>query len=170
MAASHPLTCPNVYSTWKSGHILNKDRLFIQWHPENKGYSQKANRLAPHDLPKYSCCSKDSQEVLTKSVLSLYTYYSLTFTAPIYVCMSHGDRKSFFQFEIIINALVSSLRFIWIHMLWVYSHSFFLFLRSPHWKYWRLKTSESDVFRRQILTSKDGPRAERVKCCATLSN
>ena len=28
----------------------------------------------------------------------------------------------------------------------------------------RLYTSESDVYRRQILTYKDGPRAERVKC------
>ena len=27
----------------------------------------------------------------------------------------------------------------------------------------RLYTSESDVYRRQILTSKDGPRTERVK-------
>ena len=27
----------------------------------------------------------------------------------------------------------------------------------------RLDTSESDVYRRQILTYKDGPRAERVK-------
>ena len=28
----------------------------------------------------------------------------------------------------------------------------------------RLYTSESDVYRRQILTYNDGPRAERVKC------
>ena len=28
--------------------------------------------------------------------------------------------KGFFQFEIIINALISSFRFIWIPMLWVY--------------------------------------------------
>ena len=27
----------------------------------------------------------------------------------------------------------------------------------------RLHTSESDVFRRRILTSKDGPRTERIK-------
>ena len=35
---------------------------------------------------------------------------------------------------------------------------FFLFLSARG----RLQTSESDVSRRQILTSKDGPRAERV--------
>ena len=30
------------------------------------------------------------------------------------------ETKVFFQFEIIINVLVCSFRFIWIHMLWVY--------------------------------------------------
>ena len=44
-------------------------------------------------------------------------------------------------------------------MLWVYDH----------YKYWffqcgdRLYKSESDVYRRQILTYKDGPRTEKVK-------
>ena len=37
-------------------------------------------------------------------------------------------------------------------MLWVYVHGIFF----------RVWGSESDVNRRQILTSKDGPRAERV--------
>ena len=31
----------------------------------------------------------------------------------------------------------------------------------------RLYTSEYDVYRRQILTYKDGPRTERVKLCVT---
>ena len=43
-------------------------------------------------------------------------------------------------------------------MLWVYGHSSFLNFSSAG--------SESDVYRRQILMSKDGPRAERVNPCA----
>ena len=70
------------------------------------------------------------------------------------------ETKGFFQFEIIINVLVSSFRFIWIPMLWVYGHykyfnSLYVFIR--------LYTSETDVYRRQILTYKDGPRTEGVK-------
>ena len=34
--------------------------------------------------------------------------------------------KGFFYFEIIINVLVSSFRFIWIPMLWVYGHYIYL--------------------------------------------
>ena len=30
-------------------------------------------------------------------------------------------------------------------------------------RFWRLKTSDSDVFRRQILTSEDGPCIEIIK-------
>ena len=48
-------------------------------------------------------------------------------------------------------------------MLWVYGH----------WKYLKkfqcgdcLYTSECDVYRRQILTYKDGPRTVSVKLCA----
>ena len=32
------------------------------------------------------------------------------------------ETKLFFQFEIIVNVLVTSFRFIWIPMLWVYDH------------------------------------------------
>ena len=59
-----------------------------------------------------------------------------------------GPAKRTSQFKIIINVLVSSFRFIWI-------------LR-PFQCGDRLYTSESDVYRRQILTYKDGPRAKRV--------
>ena len=45
-------------------------------------------------------------------------------------------------------------------MLWAYNlYIFFLFIQCGD----RLYTSESDVYRRQILTYKDGPRAERFK-------
>ena len=33
-----------------------------------------------------------------------------------------GDPRCFFQFEIIMTVLVSSFRFIWIPVLWVYGH------------------------------------------------
>ena len=65
--------------------------------------------------------------------------------------------RVFFQFEITINVLVSSFRFIWIPMSWVYAHFFFFQCGDS------LQASESDVWRRQILTSKDGPCAERFK-------
>ena len=43
----------------------------------------------------------------------------LTLTTLKYICINHGDQRVF-QFEIIINVLVSSFWFIWIPMLWVY--------------------------------------------------
>ena len=68
-----------------------------------------------------------------------------------YCCINHGDQRVF-QFEIIINALASFFRLIWISMVCVYGHykCFDSF-------------SAGTVLRRQILTSQDGPRAERVK-------
>ena len=52
--------------------------------------------------------------------------------------------KGYFQFEIIINVLVSSFQFIWIPMLWVYHH----------YKYAYSYSAGID-FRRQNLTSTD---------------
>ena len=67
----------------------------------------------------------------------------------------------FFQFEIIINVLVSSSHFFWLPMLWVYGHYNFIqcFIMTRYY----------DVYRPQILTSKIGSRAERVnhKTCIT---
>ena len=49
--------------------------------------------------------------------------------------------KVFFQFEIVINVLVSSFRFIWIPLLWVYCHYKLLILSaSTDVRFWRLKT------------------------------
>ena len=45
-----------------------------------------------------------------------------------------------------------------LNMLWVYSIINILLFQSGD----RLQTSESDVYGRQILTSKVGPRAKRV--------
>ena len=58
----------------------------------------------------------------------------------------------FFQFEIIINVSVSSFRFIWIPMLWVYNHYKYVY---PY--------SAGIDFSRQIPTTKVDPRAARVK-------
>ena len=99
--------------------------------------------------------------------------------------------KDFFQFEIIINVLVSSFRFIWIPMLWCHGCTAIINVLilstwgpSLYVKIWRMKTvpalkglnlvvmwsgdkSKSFsfttyVYRCQILMYKDGPRAERV--------
>ena len=56
--------------------------------------------------------------------------------------------KWFFKFEIIINVLSSSFRFIWIPMLDVYGHYHFFQCGD------RIYTNKSDV------KYKDGPRAE----------
>ena len=56
----------------------------------------------------------------------------------------------FFQFEIIINVLVNSFRFIWIPMLWVYGH----------YKYFYSYRAGIDLSR---LTSEVDPRTVRVK-------
>ena len=60
------------------------------------------------------------------------------------------ETKGFFQFEIIINVLVSSFCFIWISMFWVYdNYNMFNYF------------SAGTVFRRQILTSEDGLRSQK---------
>ena len=65
-------------------------------------------------------------------------------------------KMCFFQFEIIINVLVSSLQFIWIPMLRVYGHyRYFIFF------------SAWIVFIRQNLTSTDG-RFWRIKTIPAL--
>ena len=46
----------------------------------------------------------------------------VTLTPLKYFCINHGAQRFFCQFEIIINVLVSSFRFIWIPILWVYDH------------------------------------------------
>ena len=57
-----------------------------------------------------------------------------------------------FHIEIIINVLVGSFRFIWIHMSWVYRH----------YKYCILPVLGID-FWCQILTSKDGPALKGLR-------
>ena len=59
--------------------------------------------------------------------------------------------KSFVQFEFFINALVNSFWFIWIPMLSVY----------VHYKYFC--SAESDVYKRQIPSTKINPRAVMFK-------
>ena len=73
-----------------------------------------------------------------------------------YFCINHGARRVF-QFEIIINSLVSSFCFIWIPLLWVYGHYKYLHSYSA-WVY----------FRRQNLTSID-VRFWRLKSISTFT-
>ena len=66
------------------------------------------------------------------------------------------ESKGFFQFEIITNVLVSSFRF----FEYICYGSMNIVIISVCVD--RLQTSEFDVFRRQILTSKHGPTSESV--------
>ena len=66
--------------------------------------------------------------------------------------------KGFFQFEIIMNGLVSSFCFIWIPC---YGSTAIMHILHT---YLSVRRSTLDVvFRRQVLRSKDGPRTERIK-------
>ena len=70
----------------------------------------------------------------------------------IYVNFVNLTLKALNLFEMIINVLVSSFRFIWIPMLWVYDN------------YTKAHSYSAEIFRRQNLTSTDvDPRAVRVK-------
>ena len=68
------------------------------------------------------------------------------------------ETKGFFHIEIIINVLVSYVRFIWIPVLWVYGHYKYIY-----------SYSAGIDFRRQILTSKVDPRSvgvsDRYEAC-----
>ena len=77
--------------------------------------------------------------------ISLELIISLHFnlTKLKYFCINHGDRR-YFPICNHHKCVVSSFRFIWILiMVWVYGHYKFLILL--------------------VMTSKDGPRTERVK-------
>ena len=68
----------------------------------------------------------------------------LAVTVQEYFCIKHGDQRFFLQFEIIVNVLVCSFRFILILMLGVHGHHKCV-------NSFRVAT----VFRRQNLTSTD---------------
>ena len=70
---------------------------------------------------------------------------------------SYKPRRPDGFLQIIITVLVTSFRFIWIHI-------FFLLFQYVD----GLQTSESDVYRRQIQTSQVDPRVERVKLMSRL--
>ena len=73
----------------------------------------------------------------------------------------------FFQLKIIINVLVSYYRFISIPIC---NGSTAITMNVSHFQYGdRLYTSESDVYRRQILTHKDGRHAEGVNVLILIS-
>ena len=96
---------------------------------------------------------------LNQTTKNIYTnfsisvaFYSVWFFLKMYfqsylpelICKKSSQTKGFSRFEIIINVLVSSFRFIWIPMLWVYGH----------YQYVDSYSAESD-FSRQNLTSTD---------------
>ena len=54
-------------------------------------------------------------------IVSPFLVLTLT-TLKYFFCLNYGDQRFFFQFQIIINVLVSPSRFICIPMLWVYSY------------------------------------------------
>ena len=80
------------------------------------------------------------------------------YNAELFVYKPWGQ-KSYFQFEIIINVLVISFRFIWIPVLCVYSHYKYVYSYSGvstlDVRIWRLQTSDSDT--------KIDPHTVRVK-------
>ena len=70
----------------------------------------------------------------------------------------HQENKRLLEFEIIINGIVSSFRFHLKRDYLCYGYFYFKLFQCGG----RLWTLESDAYRRLILTSKFGPRTERV--------
>ena len=70
------------------------------------------------------------------------------------------ETESFLQIGIILNVLLGSFRFICIPIC--YRSTTIIIISLSAWAVYSLYTSESDVYRRQIMLSKDGPHAERV--------
>ena len=105
-------------------------------------------------------CKAKTQQLVTFQVISysvscpVSTACTNPHSAEIF-CINHGEQRVF-QLKNIINVLVSSFRFIWIPMLWVYDH----------WKYFDF-FSAGIVFIRQNLTSID-VRFWRIKTVPVL--
>ena len=84
--------------------------------------------------------------------MTIFLPLILTLTTLKYYLFKPWRLKLFLQFEIILNVLIISFRFIWIHMLWVYDHyNYFNFfsavivfmsqnLTSTDVRFWRIKT------------------------------
>ena len=90
---------------------------------------------------------------------SIHFSYILNLTTLNIFLYKPWRPKGFFQFEIIITVLVSSFRFIWIPMLWVYGHYKYFHSYSAGIDFSRQNLTS----RRQILTTKVDPRTVRVK-------
>ena len=115
-------------------------------HPEGRlcHPSQRGQRVERDTRPSGQC----HQVRHTVYIYILYLLFKwLTLKALKYIRVNRGD-KSFFQFEIIINVLGSSLRFIWILMSWVYDHYNYTYSHSAGidftdvW-FWRLKSTRA---------------------------
>ena len=98
----------------------------------------------------------------------------LTLTTLKYICINHGDHRVnwYMQFEIIINILVSSFRFVWIPMLsttvimGMRPWSFFYFFRagivfirqnltSTDVRFWRIKTVPALKYSKPVNTESE---------------
>ena len=89
-----------------------------------------------------------------EAVWNNYTMWAIRYPSNPEISLYKPWRpKGFYQFVIIINVLLSSFCFIWKPILWVYDHYTFLI---------PLVRRQFDVHRRQAMTSKDDPCAERV--------
>ena len=74
-------------------------------------------------------------------------------------CINHGDKRLFFQIEIIINVLISSSQFIWISMLWVHGHhncfNFFSAGSSTYIRFWARILVQVTIYRRLLIGRDD---------------
>ena len=78
----------------------------------------------------------------------LITICDLTLTTLKYFCINHGNQRSFFQFEIIINVLVLSASFEYLcYRSMAIINILILSAREPslYVRIWRILTSDSDV-------------------------
>ena len=65
--------------------------------------------------------------------------------ATLKYCIDHEDQSDFFQFEIIINVLVSAFWFIWMPMSWVYGYYKHIYSCSAGIDFSRQNLTSTDV-------------------------
>ena len=109
-------------------------------------FSPTSNHLHPLQVEN---CDSDSRLVVDKDDNGkIQAWYGWSADIPL---INHGNRRCFFQLEIIINYLVGSFVLTWIPMLWVYGY----------YQYFYSYSAGIDT-RRQNLPSEVDPRTVRV--------
>ena len=132
-------------------------------------------QLSPGFSAKYDCQRRSLTQTTTSRQyqrdmtggnphpLGTWVLVALTLDTLNYLCLNHGNQRVFSILSR--HNRLSQLFLIHLYTYVMGRRPLEIFVFFPHRD--RIYTSESDVYRRQILTYKDGPRTERVNPCPT---